>query len=87
MTKAFLSTVLAAAVTLSVGGAASAQDAKPAMKPMKEPSAAQMALRERQKACSAEWKTAKAGGKMEPGMKWPKFWSACNTRLKAEKKA
>jgi hypothetical protein len=48
----------------------------------KEPTAGQMAARERQKKCAGEWKTAKAGGKMESGMKWPKFWSACNARLK-----
>jgi hypothetical protein len=51
----------------------------------KEPSAGQMAARERQKKCAAEWKTAKEAGKVEAGMKWPKFWSQCNTRLKAEK--
>ncbi|MBM6596087.1 hypothetical protein [Microvirga pudoricolor] len=56
-------------------------------KPAKDMSAAQAALRERQKTCGAEWKTVKAAGKAEPGMKWPKFWSACNTRLKGEKKA
>jgi hypothetical protein len=50
----------------------------------KAPSAGRLAAQERQKACSAEWKSAKAGGKMEPGMKWPKFWSECNTRLKAK---
>jgi hypothetical protein len=48
----------------------------------KEPTAGQMVARERQKKCAAEWKTAKAGGKVESGMKWPKFWSACNARLK-----
>jgi hypothetical protein len=39
-------------------------------------------MRERQKKCAAEWKQAKADGKLEKGMKWPKFWSACNKRLK-----
>jgi hypothetical protein len=52
-------------------------------KSRKEPSAAQLAARERQAKCSAEWKQVKADGKVEPGMKWPKFWSACNARLKA----
>ena len=42
-----------------------------------------MAMRERQKKCGAEWKEAKAAGKVEKGMKWPKYWSACNKRLKA----
>ena len=51
-------------------------------KPRKEPSAAQLAARERQAKCSAEWKQVKADGKVEPGMKWPKFWSQCNARLK-----
>ena len=50
--------------------------------PKKEPTARQLAARERQAKCSAEWKLAKSGGKLEPGMKWPKFWSACNKRLK-----
>jgi hypothetical protein len=48
----------------------------------KEPTAGQMVARERQKKCAAEWKEAKAGGKVESGVKWPKFWSACNARLK-----
>jgi hypothetical protein len=44
--------------------------------------AAQLALRERQKKCGAEWKEAKAAGNVEAGMKWPQYWSACNKRLK-----
>ena len=40
------------------------------------------AMRERQKKCGAEWKEAKNAGKVEKGMKWPQFWSACNKRLK-----
>jgi hypothetical protein len=47
-----------------------------------EPSTGQMAARERQKTCGAEWKTAKEANKIEAGMKWPKFWSQCNARLK-----
>jgi hypothetical protein len=34
------------------------------------------------KKCAAEWKDVKAAGKIEKGMKWPQFWSACNKRLK-----
>jgi hypothetical protein len=56
---------------------ASAQTAK------KPPSAAQLAERARMKKCGAEWKAAKAAGKVEKGMKWPQYWSACNKRLKA----
>jgi hypothetical protein len=48
----------------------------------KEPTASQMAARERQKKCSAEWKSAKSAGNVTGGMKWPKFWSQCNARLK-----
>jgi hypothetical protein len=44
--------------------------------------AGQLAARERQKKCGAEWKEAKAAGKIEKGMKWPQYWSACNKRLK-----
>jgi hypothetical protein len=49
----------------------------------KPPSAAQVALRERQKKCGAEWKAAKTAGTIEKGMKWPQYWSACNKRLKS----
>ena len=47
----------------------------------KEPTARGMAAKERQRKCGAEWKEAKAAGKTE-GLKWPKFWSQCNARLK-----
>jgi hypothetical protein len=67
--------------------AQSAQPAAPAKtkataKTKKPPSASQIALHERQKKCGEEWRQAKATGKIEKGMKWPKFWSACNKRLK-----
>ena len=52
----------------------------------KEPSAGQLATRERQKKRGAEWKEAKAGNKIEKGTTWPKFWSACNKRLKSASK-
>lgn len=47
----------------------------------REPTAGQMAARERQRKCGAEWKDAKAGGKTG-GLKWPQFYSRCNARLK-----
>ena len=47
----------------------------------KEPTVGQVAARERQKKCAGEWKEAKAAGKTQ-GLKWPKFWSQCNARLK-----
>ena len=52
-------------------------------KTKKEPSAGQLATRERQKKCGAEWKEMKASNKIEKGTTWPKFWSACNKRLKS----
>jgi hypothetical protein len=52
----------------------------------KETSAGQLAARERQKKCGAEWKEAKAANKIEKGTTWPKFWSACNKRLKSASK-
>ena len=44
-------------------------------------------MRERQKKCGAEWKEAKAAGKVDKGVTWPKYWSACNKRLKAASKS
>ncbi len=96
MKKRVLRAAFAATMVLSVGlpMEASAQVkpmqepvAQSTMKAKKEPTARQLAARERMKKCSTEWKSAKASGKMEAGMKWPKFWSACNTRLKGDNKA
>jgi hypothetical protein len=56
------------------------------VKAKKEPSPGLLAARERQKKCGVEWKEAKAAGKTEKGVTWPKFWSACNKRLKAAAK-
>lgn len=58
-------------------------DTKPAAKTKQPPSAGVAAMRERQKKCGTEWKAAKAAGKVEKGMKWPQYWSACNKRLKS----
>lgn len=41
-----------------------------------------MSFNDRRKKCSAEWKEMKAAGKTS-ALKWPKFWSDCNKRLKA----
>lgn len=79
MTNRTMMTILAAAAMLPLAWPA---PAVAQTKPKKEPSAAQMAARERMTKCSVEWKEAKAAGKTEAGMKWPKYWSACNKRLK-----
>jgi hypothetical protein len=73
-----LITTLATAVALSMAGSLQAAETKA----KKEPSAAQMASRERMSKCSVEWKQAKADGKVAKDAKWPKFWSDCNKRLK-----
>jgi hypothetical protein len=101
MTKTILSAALAAALIampLSMHGAA-AQTATPAPAPAAAPAAvpakkdtsktssAVADMRERQKKCGAEWKEAKAAGKVEKGVTWPKYWSACNKRLKAASKS
>lgn len=56
----------------------------PATGTPKTPTPGQQALRERQKACGAEWRAAKTAGKIPAGQTWPKYWSACNQRLKAK---
>jgi hypothetical protein len=73
-------------VTTPVMGETAATTEAPAAKPKRKPSAAVLAMRARQKQCGAEWKAAKKEGKIEKGLTWPKFWSACNKRLKAAKK-
>jgi hypothetical protein len=67
---------------------AAAQTTQPAAstkkaKTKRPPTPGQLAARARQKKCGAEWKAAKAAGKTEKGMTWPKYWSACNKRLKS----
>ena len=93
MTKAIFAAVLAAGLivaplpVLTQSAAAQTEKAdttKPEKaKTKKPPSAGMLAARERQKKCGAEWKAAKAAGKIEKGQKWPQYWSACNKRLKA----
>jgi hypothetical protein len=90
MTKTMFAVLVAAGLLAAplpqLVSTAAAQATQPAekkdAKPKKEPSAGMQAMRERQKKCGAEWKEAKAAGKIEKGMKWPKYWSACNKRLK-----
>ncbi len=56
-------------------------------KPKRALTPGQIAARDRQTKCAAEWKEAKAAGKVEKDMKWPKYWSACNKRLKGASSA
>jgi hypothetical protein len=82
MMNRLVSAALAAAMTFALTGTVAAET-----KPKKEPTAAQLAARERMSKCSLEWKEAKAGGKLAKDMKWPAFWSTCNKRLKEGTKA
>lgn len=89
MSKALYAAILAAGLIAAPIAAlapnAAAQTTAPekkAEKTKKPPTPGQLAARERMKKCAAEWKEAKAAGKVEKGMKWPKYWSACNKRLK-----
>ncbi len=78
--------LVAAAPFAAVAQAPQTETAKPAKSvtaKTKKPSSGLKAARERQKQCGAEWKEAKAGGKVAKDMKWPKYWSECNKRLKA----
>jgi Ni/Co efflux regulator RcnB len=52
-------------------------------KTKKPPTADQLAAHKRAKECGAEWRAAKKAGKIEKDMTWPKYWSACNKRLRA----
>ncbi len=82
---AVLAASLLAAPLAALTGATSTQAAQTEKKakPKKPPTAGQLAARARQKECGAEWKAAKSAGKIEKGMTWPKYWSACNKRLRA----
>jgi hypothetical protein len=43
----------------------------------------QMAAHARARACGAKWRGEKAAGTLQVGLKWPQYWSACNTEMKA----
>jgi len=89
MLKHVLTAALAAALLSLPVQSSNAQAPAPdaAAKPAKPraataPGGGRAAMLERQKKCGVEWREAKAGGKVEKGMTWPKFWSACYKRLK-----
>jgi len=60
-----------------------AKTAKPAAKTTTG-SAGRQAMVARERACGAEWKAAKAANQVATGMTWPKYWSDCDKRKKAE---
>ena len=91
MKRSIFAAVLAAALlaapvmVVTHPAAAQTEKAKPAKKAKskKPPTPGQLAARQRAKECGAEWRAAKKAGKIEKGMTWPKYWSACNKRLRA----
>ncbi|MBA8880151.1 hypothetical protein [Phyllobacterium myrsinacearum] len=64
----------------SASKAATAPETSASGKPL---SAGEIAFRSRIRECGEEWQKAKASNKVA-GQTWPQYWSACNTRLKAE---
>jgi hypothetical protein len=43
----------------------------------------QIAAHKRQKACGMKWRSEKENNTLQVGMKWPQYWSQCNTAMKA----
>ena len=82
LTAAFLVAATSAMVIVPVNPAVAEMATKEKAKPKDTKEKTGMTGAERRTKCSAEWKEAKAAGKTA-GQTWPKFYSACNTRLKA----
>ncbi len=61
-----------------------AAETRPAATEAKPASGGRQAMYARERACGKEWKADKAAGKIQAGMKWPQYWSACDKRKKAE---
>ncbi|GIK82202.1 MAG: hypothetical protein KJZ73_17535 [Pseudorhodoplanes sp.] len=90
--------VLAVAVTLAVPGwsafaqtapsptdSAADKKSKPSetrAEKKAKATAARKAAQERQRQCGREWKEARKAGTVDKSMTWPKYYSACNKRLK-----
>lgn len=56
---------------------------KPAAPAAKSTTAGALAEHSRIKACGAEWRAAKAAKTVQAGETWPKYWKACDARMKA----
>ena len=50
----------------------------------KKPTDGRQAEYARKRACAADWKADKAAGRVPAGMTWPKYWSECDKRKKAQ---
>ena len=73
-----------AEATTAVEKADKGKATKTTKKKKRELTAGQKSARERQRQCGQEWREAKKAGKIEKGTTWPKYWSACNARLKGK---
>lgn len=62
---------------------APASEAPATVKPKRTSEKSSGDFKARRTQCSSDWKAAKAANKTN-GQKWPQFFSACNTRLKAQ---
>ena len=62
---------------------AAAAAPKTAATTAKKPADPQEAEHARERACAADWKAAKAAGKVAAGATWPSYWSDCDKRKKA----
>jgi hypothetical protein len=74
----------AAAPAPAAKPAAAPAPTAPAAKPAAKPADGRAAEQTRIKACGEDWKADKAAGKVAANMTWPKYWSECNTRKKAQ---
>jgi hypothetical protein len=72
-----------AAATTTTAPAAAAAAPKTAATTAKKPADPQEAEHARARACAADWKAAKAAGKIAAGATWPSYWSDCDKRKKA----
>jgi hypothetical protein len=52
--------------------------------PATKPTGGRAAEVARERACGKDWKADKAAKKIPQGMTWPKYWSECDKRKKAE---
>ena len=82
---ASISTAPAAEPTVGAAAVVAPSSATEAATAPKAPiSAGRAAMVARERQCGAEWRSTKVTLVAQtPGLKWPQYWSQCNTRLKA----
>jgi hypothetical protein len=83
-TPAATTTTTPAAKTTAKPAATTTTTTTPAATTAAKPSTGRQAMVARERACGVDWKADKAAGKVAAGMTWPKYWSDCDKRKKAE---